>query len=156
MMSSSKIKRIPRRSTAAQDLLLPGEDHAEYEALEAQYFADFDPQDALSEELVRDVVALVWKKRRLIRMEQRLLAHGMSAPLGEGEFSYLRLAQSADIERRVLQAAFDATAPDPGSLYKTYVFAATLLHTEEVTLEHLKTMAAQHPELWRAVVVVAI
>lgn len=152
MNSSPKLIIMPRRrrSSSAQDVLLPGEDQAEYEALEAQLFRDFAPQDALSEELVRDVAALMWKKKRLQRSEQRILAKALVAPLTEDEdIPMLRAVWPLDVQRRVVELALAVQVDEILGLYNTYRFAERLLRQDTVSLDDLNAMEAHHPALWQ-------
>jgi hypothetical protein len=65
--------------------VLPGEDLAEYAALEEQLHLDFQPSDLAEAELVREIASLIWKKLRLERLEYSALAKVLSTPLSDYE-----------------------------------------------------------------------
>jgi hypothetical protein len=56
-----------------QMVLLPGEDAASYEHMLAQVIADVDPQDAVEELFVEDIVQLAWDARFLRRAQREVV-----------------------------------------------------------------------------------
>lgn len=75
-----------KHGLTAEELLLPGEDPANFEALHQGLLADLKPRGVLEAELVSEVVKLLWRIRRvpvfeaaLIRWQQETLEN--DAPL---------------------------------------------------------------------------
>jgi hypothetical protein len=62
--------------------LLPDEDGAEFEALLSRLLEHLDPSPGHEELLVDDIAALVWRLRRLGRVEAALFAMGASGAVG--------------------------------------------------------------------------
>lgn len=54
-------------------VILPGEDADEFEALLQDQMADFRPRNSLEQALVQDIAVLRWKKQRIESIEQRTL-----------------------------------------------------------------------------------
>jgi len=63
--------------------LLADEDPAEYDALAVALFVQLSPAPGVEELIVHDVAGLVWRLRRLQRVETALYAVGSSAPVLE-------------------------------------------------------------------------
>jgi hypothetical protein len=51
----------------SEDVVLPGEDKAAFEALARQYREDFNPDGAFEEDIVGEITHLKWIRRRLLR-----------------------------------------------------------------------------------------
>ena len=61
----------------AEHLLIPGEDAAEFSQLREHLFEQFQPEGALEAQLVDEILAGLWRKRRLVRVEAGILAQQM-------------------------------------------------------------------------------
>ena len=70
---------------AQKHVLLPGEDAAAFEALEAALMEELAPEGALQTVLARRVVAASWRLERAERIEAELFAHQMDSPFGRGD-----------------------------------------------------------------------
>lgn len=53
-------------------VVLPGEDPADFEALQAHFFEDFQPIGVVEEAMVYELSTIVWKKLRLDKIEHNL------------------------------------------------------------------------------------
>jgi hypothetical protein len=58
-----------RHGLTAKALVLTNESHAQYDALEAQYVARFQPADGVEMDLVNDMVTSRWRLRRIWSMQ---------------------------------------------------------------------------------------
>lgn len=67
--------------------VLPGEDQAEYAALEEQLHQDFQPADLAEAAMVREIASLIWKKLRLERLEYNALSKSILRPISQLEMS---------------------------------------------------------------------
>ena len=80
---------------AQKHMVLPGEDAAEFAALEAALIEELAPEGALEAALARRVVAATWRLERAERIEAELFARKMESPFG-GRDSDLGLALIRD------------------------------------------------------------
>ena len=64
-----------RHGLAAETVIDPLEDSAEYAAFELAITADYEPQSAVERELVLRLASLLWRLRRATAMESRLFKH---------------------------------------------------------------------------------
>ena len=62
-------------------VVLPGEDPAEFESLKAQLVQDFEPVGMAEAAMVHDLAVLTWKKLRVNRVEHAVLLQMMQLPL---------------------------------------------------------------------------
>ena len=62
-------------------VVLPGEDPAEFENLKAQLDQDFEPVGMAEAAMVHDLAVLIWKKLRVNRVEHAVLLQMMQLPL---------------------------------------------------------------------------
>lgn len=60
-----------KSGTYSKLIILPGEDEAEFAALEQQFIDDFAPQDIAEQAMVHELAVLTWKKIRLEHLEHR-------------------------------------------------------------------------------------
>lgn len=65
----------------SRQAVLPGEDAAQFAALQAQLQQDFEPVGAAEMAMVQDLAALIWKKSRIERIEQAVMAQMVLLPL---------------------------------------------------------------------------
>ena len=61
----------------AEHILIPGEDENEFGQLKEQFFEQFQPEGVLEEQLVDEILAGFWRKRRLVRVEAGLFTRQM-------------------------------------------------------------------------------
>ena len=87
-----------RHGLSSQDALLPDEDPHELEELHQQVLVELQPQGAVEDHLVGRIVIMMWRLRRVERIETGIFA-----------FNYYSLVQ----ERSVLDARGKSTLP-PG------------------------------------------
>ena len=69
-----------KTGTYSSITVLPGEDAAEYAALEELLQKDFQPSDLAEAAMVRDLASLTWKKLRLERLEHAALIRLLENP----------------------------------------------------------------------------
>ena len=74
-------RNATRHGLLSRQPLLPGEDPAELEALTRQLIEHLDPEAGVEELLVDDIVGVVWRLRRLARVEVALYAIGLPEPV---------------------------------------------------------------------------
>lgn len=67
-------------------VVLPGENEAEFNQLEAQFIQDFSPQDIAELTMVRELAAVVWKKHRLERLALSASLKVLNQPIEEGDY----------------------------------------------------------------------
>ncbi len=82
----------------AVHLLIPGEDEEEFTQLREQLFEQFQPEGPLEAQLVDDILAGLWRKRRLVRAEAGILAGRM---LDDDRFSRLWITNGNDDDDQV-------------------------------------------------------
>jgi hypothetical protein len=70
---------------ALKHVVLPGEDAAEFEALEAAIVGELAPEGALQSALAQRVVAATWRLERAERIEAELFAHEMHGLFGDAD-----------------------------------------------------------------------
>ena len=77
-------RNATRHGLLAQQPLLDGEDPAEFEALRERLVEEFGPASAAEEFLVDDIAGLLWRLRRLAKVEVALLLrrHAHRRPAG--------------------------------------------------------------------------
>jgi len=85
-------RNATRHGVLARTPLLPGEDPAELEALSAGLTERLGPEGGVEELLLDELVGVLWRLRRLARVELGLYAMGLEAPVlralsGAGEAS---------------------------------------------------------------------
>ena len=61
----------------AEQILIPGEDENEFAQLKEQLFEQFQPEGVLEEQLLDEILAGIWRKRRLVRVEAGILTRQM-------------------------------------------------------------------------------
>ena len=67
-------------------VVLPGENEAEFNQLEAQFIQDFSPQDIAELTMVRELAVVVWKKHRLERLEISASLKMLNQPIEEADY----------------------------------------------------------------------
>jgi len=82
----------------AVHLLIPGEDEEEFTQLREQLFEQFQPEGPLEAQLVDDILAGLWRKRRLVRAEAGILAGRM---LDDDRFSRIWITNGNDDDDQV-------------------------------------------------------
>ncbi len=93
----------------SQTVVLPSEDHAAYEALNASYTRRFHPRTPDQQELVQSLVDARWRLNRLVAIESNLLTLGAAQHLERiaAEFGPL---DDATLHALAQAAAFQANA----------------------------------------------
>ena len=71
----------------AVQVVLPGEDAAQFEDLETQLMRDFEPVGMAEVAMVHDLAVLTWRRLRVDRVEHSGLAQAMQAPFPEGKLA---------------------------------------------------------------------
>lgn len=69
----------------SQSIVLPSENQADFELLHQRFIDDFKPQDIVGSQLVHDMTAVIWKRMRLERIENKVLTDILNAPIREEE-----------------------------------------------------------------------
>ena len=96
-----------KTGTYSKLVVLPDENHEEFDSLLAQFNADFYPKDAVEIILIRELAVITWKKLRLEKLEQNYLVKQLSDPVTLEEFlscgnGYTKETHQAWVERGVL------------------------------------------------------
>jgi len=96
-----------KTGTYSKLVVLPDENHEEFDSLLAQFNADFYPKDAVEIILIREIAVITWKKLRLEKLEQNYLVKQLSDPVTLEEFlscgnGYTKETHQAWVERGVL------------------------------------------------------
>lgn len=73
----------------AAQLVLPGEEVADYEQLEQSLQSDFNPRNLVEAALVHDVAVLLWKKWRIDKAAHAVMVAQVSQPPAEKDFTAL-------------------------------------------------------------------
>jgi hypothetical protein len=115
----------------ARGPLLPDEDPAEYEALGDRLLEHLEPAAGTEALLVDDILGLVWRLRRLARVEVALFAVGLHGPLERA------LAEAGESDAGV-GVAFAAQAATFGVLTRYETALVNRLRRSLVDLERLQ------------------
>jgi hypothetical protein len=124
-----------RHGLLSRQPLLPGEDPAELEALTRQLIEHLDPEAGVEELLVDDIVGLVWRLRRLARVEVALYAVGLPEPV-------LRALHEAGEAASAVGVAFAAQASSFAVLTRYETALVHRLRRSLADLEHLQAARA--------------
>ena len=127
-----------------QQPLLDGEDPAEFEDLKARLVDEFGPASAAEDLLVDDIAGLLWRLRRLAKVEVALFSVGMPAEIERA------LQQAGEIEHGI-GASFAAQAPAFGTLSRYEVSMANRLRR---ALDDLKQLQADRKDSTPALLIV--
>ena len=68
----------------AVQVVLPGEDAAQFEAMESELMRDFEPVGMAEVAMVHDLAVLTWKKLRIDRVEHSMMRQMAMMPILEG------------------------------------------------------------------------
>ena len=132
---AASCQNATRHGLLSRQPLLPGEDPAELEALTRQLVEHLDPEAGVEELLVDDIVALVWRLRRLAGVEVALYSVGMTNPV-------LRALSEAGEAHSAVGAAFAAQASSFNVLSRYEVTLAHRLRRSLGDLERLQAVRA--------------
>lgn len=116
----SSSRNATRHGLLSRQPLLDGEDRAEYEALLARLLDELAPASVHEELLVDDIAGLVWRLRRLSRVEAALFSLGIPTAVE-------RALSEAGERRHGIGAAFASQAPAFGTLSRYEVTMANRL-----------------------------
>lgn len=125
----------------ANSLLFPGEDEAAFQSLQEAFIKDWMPQDATEQELVRKLTSLVWKMRRLERLEQAAVPRLLARKFEFREFSDFP-GCSAATANRILEME------DGGIAFQKNLTMAREIVAEGLTDRRLKQIRQAFPELY--------
>jgi hypothetical protein len=128
----------------AKHPLLDGEDPAEYEALKERLVEEFAPASGIEDLLVDDIAGLLWRLKRLAKVEVALFS------IGTPKAVEMALSEAGEAEHGV-GAAFAAQAPAFGVLSRYEVTMANRLRR---TLDDLRAMQSERKDATPALVVV--
>ena len=73
---------------SSQEIVLEGESADQFDALRAQYQAEFDPNSAIERELVDRLAVLQWRLRRVPVFEAALIRARREATTTRGVYTY--------------------------------------------------------------------
>jgi hypothetical protein len=90
----------------SKDVLLPGEDPAEFEKLHSGLIAEFAPQGRMEEETVASLARLMWRRQNLARFEISQLASFMAEAF-EKALLKAKQAEKTTEEDKELLAEFE-------------------------------------------------
>lgn len=79
-------------------VVLPGEAEQEFEELESQFVADFQPQGIAEAAMVHELAVLTWKKLRLERLEQSSFLAKLNKPITSFEMESVGFRAGVEIE----------------------------------------------------------
>lgn len=79
-------------------VVLPGEDTAEFEALQAHFIEDFQPVGVVEEAMVYELSTIVWKKLRLDKMEHSLFEEILNRAVTRDELKQVDFYVLSDLE----------------------------------------------------------
>ena len=125
----SHVRRPPDRRAVnalktgvfSKALLLPDEDEGEREELEAGYREHFKPQSQPEMDVIREIVSLVWRRRRIEHAEQTLAAQAVRESDSRLPSSILNLAVEVhrqNVENGILRRHLKGLEAVDGSTQK--------------------------------------
>ncbi len=79
-------------------VVLPGEDPAEFDALQAHFFEDFKPVGVVEEAMVYELSTIVWKKLRLDKIEHNLFEDILNRAVTRDELKQVDFYLLSDLE----------------------------------------------------------
>ena len=138
-------RNATRHGLLSRQPLLAGEDPAELDALTRQLVEHLDPEAGVEELLVDDIVGLVWRLRRLARVEVALYAVGLPAPV-------LRALGEAGEAASAVGVAFAAQASTFSVLTR---YETALVHRLRRSLADLERLQSGRASSIPALVVMA-
>ncbi len=124
-------------------VVLPGEDPAEFEALQAHFFEDFRPIGVVEEAMVYELSTIVWKKLRLDKIEHSLFEEMMNKRVTSDEL----LKADFYVPSRVDWVLKDLQALDQLDIemYEESLKYLRELDTRAPTLEDIQTLEDNYP-----------
>jgi len=137
-------RNATRHGLLSRQPLLPGDDPAELDALSRRLLEQLAPDPGVEELLVDDIVGLVWRLRRLARVEVALYAVGLPEPV-------LRALWEAGEAASAVGVAFAAQAPSFSVLSR---YESALVNRLRRSLADLERLQAVRAASIRALVVV--
>ena len=81
---AATVNNAMKNGAYAVQVVLPGEDAAQFEALEAELMRDFEPVGMAEKAMVHDLAVLTWKKLRIDRVEHSRMTQIALLPVLEG------------------------------------------------------------------------
>lgn len=134
-------------------VVLPGEDEAEFNQLEAQFIQDFSPQDIAELTMVRELAVVVWKKHRLERLALSASLKVLNQPIEEGDYRRhgLKIRATAWYWINHLDALDDTTVDIEAAMEEE----AILYLDRELYAADLEEMKLSSPHLYKAILVSA-
>jgi hypothetical protein len=98
---------------SSQEIVLEGESADEFDALRAQYEAEFDPNSAIERELVDSLAVLQWRLRRVPVFEAALIRARREATTTRGVYTYTVTEQGLKDIDAFLDRTFGDELTDP-------------------------------------------
>ena len=98
----ASMNRVRHGICSATHVILPGEDPAQFEKLAAAYAQQLQPNSALEEDLVHDLVTARWRLRRINLIETTLMDGAMGDQLGDDPIQKMAESFAALAEDRAL------------------------------------------------------
>jgi hypothetical protein len=134
-------------------VVLPGEDEAEFNQLEAQFIQDFSPQDIAELTMVRELAVVVWKKHRLERLALSASLKVLNQPIEEGDYRRhgLKIRATAWYWINHLDALDETTVDIEAAMEEE----AILYLDRELYAADLEEMKLSSPHLYKAILVSA-
>ncbi|HXP85320.1 MAG TPA: hypothetical protein VN841_11410 [Bryobacteraceae bacterium] len=123
---------------AVENMVLPHEDRAQFEALRKSYFADFQPANQSQQDLVETMAAARWRLTRLQHVETKLLEKEMV--LRAKEMSK-ELTEMTEVEK--LAWVFDRSANQDKSLTTLIRYEGNLNRTYGRAFKQLQELQSQ-------------
>lgn len=130
----------------SQAVVLPGEVEQEFQELESQFVADFQPQGIAEAAMVHELAVLTWKKLRLERLEQSSFLAKLNQPIESFEMESVGFRAGVNIEW-----VFEEPEALSSELYDEYLAYRKLLDElarPNVGSEELKALEKQCPFLY--------
>ena len=75
-MSKNKNQNAVKHGVFAEVVILPGEDVKEFEELHQSLINEWNPDGPAEHDAVSTLAKCLWRKRRLVRYQQKELQHG--------------------------------------------------------------------------------
>ena len=95
-------RNATKHSLTSKQIVIPGEDPAEYDAHRADLIRDFRPANSIESELVEELAANSWRLRRAVRIETAVLAEiAAGSPNPDNAIAKAFLERPKELERLV-------------------------------------------------------
>lgn len=134
-------------------VVLPGENEAEFNQLEAQFIQDFSPQDIAELTMVRELAVVVWKKHRLERLALSASLKVLNQPIEEADYRRhgLNIRTTAWYWINHLDALDDTTVDIQAAIEEEAIDYLD----RELYAADLEEMKLSSPHLYKAILVSA-